>query len=398
MPFSNNTLANWIPEKFPNLRYYDARGNQFNLSQMETYSLDTLTTNSIVTAMCIKVDGDTLCGDCSIAVQMSGECHLYACANATALAEVTSTLTSYLEGSGDDVTPGGTMTILHTMRSCAFTTLLLVQYTNLHTAPRAVVNIADNLNNVTSYVLDSRARTKCPAGRMGATCNYFYELGWQRQAPTDGKGGYIYSADSGADDPADIFDNLLPQCLLPLNCGGNCTLAMRVVMYTCSDYLESLDDEDKDACQIAINAAGILCETDYNLCLRPVESQFNKIMDAAYANNLTVGPGQAVAAINVQVGTPVTSIPTRARATGGKVYATLISSDVTTSSRKRSGSMTLNLNIQFNVVADENALDSVTSDLTTYTTTSLASDSGLSIFFLFLFLFCFLFCLFPQPK
>lgn len=266
--FTNNalgngsfSLANWIPINFPNLRYYDLRENQFNLTAMASIPYTKLSSNSVMTAMRFNIDGNTVCGDCSIGVQLSGECHLQSCANATALAGVKQTLLSYIE---QEVAPGGNLTILHTMRFCAFTTLFLVQYDNNKAPARSVVNVFAGLPETpgaSSFVLNARSRTKCPPGRVGATCNYFCQVGWQRQAPSDGKGGYVASPDSGGNDPADVYDNMLPQCLLPIGCGGNCTLGMRVVMYTCADYLETLSDMDKMACELSLTSAALLCAT-----------------------------------------------------------------------------------------------------------------------------------------
>ncbi len=209
--FTNDILdasvGDWIPLNFPNLRYFDLRGNQFNLSALEAIPLSKMSSTSVATAMRVNIDGNIVCGDCSIGVQLSGECHTHSCANATALNEVTSTILNYIESSGE-VSFGGNVTILHTMRFCSLTTLFLIQYTNPSTPARSIVGVIDDLPNQNfsgSFVMNARSRTKCPPGRMGATCDYFCELGWQRQAQSDGMGGYVRSADSGSSDPADVY-------------------------------------------------------------------------------------------------------------------------------------------------------------------------------------------------
>lgn len=201
----NTSFGNWIPQNFPNLRYFDLRGNNFNWSAMQAVPLSKMSSNSVMAAMRINIDGNLVCGDCSLGVQLSGECHTHSCSNATAIEEVRSTLLSYIE---NEVGHGGNLTILHTMRFCEFTTLFMVQYENPQVAARSVVNTIANLPNsdmTSSFVMNARSRTRCPPGRVGATCNYFCEMGWQRQAPTDGKGGYVHGPDSGGNDPADVY-------------------------------------------------------------------------------------------------------------------------------------------------------------------------------------------------
>lgn len=67
-----------------------------------------------------------------------------------------------------------------------------IKDTNENAKVRVLQDIAQNLaTDMPDFVLESRARTFCPPGRMGATCNYFCELGWQRSALTDGSGGFM---------------------------------------------------------------------------------------------------------------------------------------------------------------------------------------------------------------
>lgn len=125
-----------------------------------------------------------------------------------------------------DFPPGGKMTILHTMRFCAFTTLFLVQciilFLSIHFSillfeqiddnpnaqARSVVNVIKSLpleDFSSSFVYEARSRVMCPPGRMGATCDYFSEIGWQRESPSDGMGGYIQTADSGGHEVTDVY-------------------------------------------------------------------------------------------------------------------------------------------------------------------------------------------------
>ncbi len=69
----------------------------------------------------------------------------------------------------------------------------------------------------------------------------------------------------------------------------------------------------------------------------------------------------------------------RARAQGGKVYANVLSAIVGPSGRKRSASLVLTLDIEFSIVADNDKLASIGSNLQNYADTQLASDSGLRI-------------------
>ena len=88
----------------------------------------------------------------------------------------------------------------------------------------------------------------------------------------------------------------------------------------------------------------------------------------------------------------------RARAAGGKVYATLLGSSVAPSSRKRSINnvcyndlrrwknknvntlQVITLTIQFDVVGDNALLADMASSIKAYVETDLAADAGISIF------------------
>lgn len=133
---------------------------------------------------------------------------------------------------------------------------------------------------------------------MGATCSYFCESGWQKKAPTNYNGGYLYTVDSGSQAPGDVYDNLIPTCLLPVGCSKNCTLALRSTMSTCSDYINSFTAIDRAACVASIQAVSILCSNDsYSQCVEPVADRFAYDLhreDLSNTTNPVAGPGQTV--------------------------------------------------------------------------------------------------------
>lgn len=192
--------------------------------------------NSTLAVMRLSIPGNDICGDCPQGLQVLGKCFTSSCANATTVDFVHDTILDLIETANPVKVPaGGTLTLLHVNRFCSATIIVLfeciyltlywigpielirsgfisftLQDINAYANTKEVVSVIQNLpyssnSQASSLVLFSTAQTKCPPGRMGAACNYFCELGWQKMSPSDGKGGYLHLIDSGSKDPGNVY-------------------------------------------------------------------------------------------------------------------------------------------------------------------------------------------------
>jgi len=232
---------------------------------------------------------------------------------------------------------------------------------------------------------------------MGAKCKYFCELGWQRAAITDGMGGFLKSGATGGRDSAVIYDNLLPACFLPLECGNNCTDAVNTALYTCLDYVDSIDSTQKILCQSAIAAATSICGPhNFTICVQPITSKFIAIADKDYGNisSLVIAVGEKTSTFQLDIvllaGIGNSSVMQaqdnfmtnlllsllKDRLTHGRLYIQNITI-VPLATRKRYASQ--KIDVTFLLVANGSELEDTMSDILSYSSSQLAIDSGLVV-------------------
>eukprot|EP01113_Clastostelium_recurvatum_P044984 TRINITY_DN7656_c0_g1_i8.p1 TRINITY_DN7656_c0_g1~~TRINITY_DN7656_c0_g1_i8.p1 ORF type:complete len:3291 (-),score=595.66 TRINITY_DN7656_c0_g1_i8:202-9333(-) len=300
---SSMLLGDWLSH-FKDLDVIDFRGNNFNIEK-QAGILQPLDIQGVMVALRVNFDSDDVCGRCLPSVQVSGTCHLETtCADLTPLYTITSQIQTYLFSKDDDnyIPPESTeILVLHMMRYCQSSTLLLIQFINPKADlvfVRSIFNSMAQDTEINSLVTFARARTACGPGRLGASCSYFCQLGWRRMAPMDMQGGYLPSpmggssrkpsSHQGEPTSGDIYDNLLPFCMLPTGCGTNCTLAVRAIQDTCLDYLDTFASFDLQACRFSIQAASELCHADQiGKCVTPVVTGIMKLLPIADNVNVT---------------------------------------------------------------------------------------------------------------
>lgn len=85
----------------------------------------------------LGIDGEDLCGECSLNVQLSGQCHVEECANKVLIDQTVQIIKDYIESPALQpyVLPGGSINVIQINRFCKFTSLLFfecIQYVHVY--------------------------------------------------------------------------------------------------------------------------------------------------------------------------------------------------------------------------------------------------------------------------
>ncbi len=233
------------------------------------------------------MDIGSICGTFPLNIILSGECFTAVCSNKTAINNAMSTLLNYIETTNPvSIPPGGNLTLKHVNRFCSSSVIVLLEcilifayctsFIDTKRHQRKCYHEAIHLSHPKhaiwpSYFAASTFRYRAnemPTRKNGSSMQLLLWARmdenvthwWQRRISTpprcrkqessrcvstihccNGNAFYLIVG---------IYDNLLPQCLLPLGCGINCTLGLQVAMYTCLDYVNYLSTDYQQGCQV----------------------------------------------------------------------------------------------------------------------------------------------------
>eukprot|EP01113_Clastostelium_recurvatum_P011120 TRINITY_DN1560_c0_g1_i1.p1 TRINITY_DN1560_c0_g1~~TRINITY_DN1560_c0_g1_i1.p1 ORF type:complete len:3927 (-),score=676.17 TRINITY_DN1560_c0_g1_i1:104-10597(-) len=418
---SSSLLLGDYVASFPSLKMYDFSGNMF-IPSVQSQPLQPHDIMGISVALRLKFDSAIVCGNCAPSIQSSGSCHLQPCANAAYMTNLTATFLNYIKNMDPDQVHvpnfGNTINVIYFGRFCTSTTLAMFEYANPSADLSFVKGVLNGMSRdpaMASLVSFVRARTHCVPGRLGASCSYFCQLGWRLMAspsimgtflpsPVGGSGRSpnVTQSHSAAPASGDVYDSLLPFCMLPTSCGYNCTLAIKAALDTCLDYLDTFDPADLQACQFSKASLDVLCSSNLRQrCVDPIIVGIDQLLPKTYNASLYLDEKQlglnglvkidfslGVTSIvpvsdaeNFDLGAFVTNLLLQllqARAKGYNLFQTNVKSQIISTSNKRDGTVTVLTTISYTSVVNNTDAPSVIQQINNYTMTRVSKDSGLN--------------------